>query len=53
MTDDPPVVEPVETPLLRIVKGDPTPHEVAALVAELRALGWLSSQSSVRKSVTS
>ncbi len=31
--------EPVETtPLLRIVKGDPTPGEVAALVAVVSAL---------------
>jgi hypothetical protein len=29
MTDQ----EPTEAPLLRIVKGDPTPEEVAALVA--------------------
>jgi hypothetical protein len=32
-------VEPVETPpLLRIVKGDPTPEEVAALVAVVSAM---------------
>jgi hypothetical protein len=28
----------VETPLLRIVKGDPTPDEVAALVAVVSAM---------------
>ena len=33
-----PPVEPVETPLLRIVKGNPTPEEVAALVAVVSAL---------------
>jgi hypothetical protein len=30
--------EPVERPLLRIVKGDPKPEEVAALVAVVAAL---------------
>ncbi len=38
MTDDSSVVEPVETPLLRIVKGDPQPDEVAALVSVVSAL---------------
>ena len=36
--DDAAVVEPVETPLLRIVKGDPTPEQVAALVAVVSSL---------------
>jgi acyl-CoA carboxylase epsilon subunit len=30
--------EPQEQPLLRIVKGDPTPEEVAALVAVVSAM---------------
>jgi hypothetical protein len=36
-----PSVEPVETtvPFLRVVKGDPTPDELAALVAVLASLG--------------
>jgi hypothetical protein len=35
-----PSVEPVETttPLLRVVKGDPTPEELAALVTVLASL---------------
>ncbi len=33
-----PPAEPVETPLLRIVKGNPKPEEVAALVAVVSAL---------------
>ncbi|MBV9831226.1 MAG: acyl-CoA carboxylase subunit epsilon [Marmoricola sp.] len=37
MSDETPV-EPVEAPLLRIVKGDPKPEEVAALVAVVSAL---------------
>jgi hypothetical protein len=32
-------VEPVETPLLRIITPDTTPEEVAAIVAVLSALG--------------
>jgi hypothetical protein len=32
-------VEPVDTPLLRVVKGDPTPEELGALVAVLASLG--------------
>ncbi|MFD1825564.1 MULTISPECIES: acyl-CoA carboxylase subunit epsilon [Mumia] len=33
-------VEPVETtPLLRVVKGDPTPEELAALIAVVAARG--------------
>ena len=31
--------ESAETPLLRVVKGDPTPEEVAALVAVVSAIG--------------
>jgi len=35
-----PLVEPVETPpLLRVVTGDPTPEELAALVAVVASLG--------------
>ncbi len=38
--EPPASVEPVETtPLLRIVKGDPTPEELGALVAVVAALG--------------
>jgi hypothetical protein len=37
MTDDAP--EPEQRPLLRVVKGDATPEEVAALVAVVAALG--------------
>ena len=33
------VVEPVETPFLRVVRGDATPEEVAALVAVLGSMG--------------
>jgi acyl-CoA carboxylase epsilon subunit len=34
-----PLVEPVETqPLLRVVQGDPTPDELAALVAVVASL---------------
>jgi hypothetical protein len=32
-------VEPVDTPLLRVVKGDPTPEELGALVAVVASLG--------------
>ena len=41
MTDaDEPPVEPLEThPLLRVVKGDPTPEELGALVAVVASLG--------------
>lgn len=31
--------DPGETPLLRVVKGDPTPEELAALVAVVASLG--------------
>ncbi len=35
---DTPAVEPVDTtPLLRVVKGDPSPEELAALVAVVAA----------------
>ena len=37
MTDDAPESE--QRPLLRVVKGDATPEEVAALVAVVAALG--------------
>ena len=33
-----PSVEPLEPPLLRVVKGDPTPEELAALVAVVSAV---------------
>ena len=36
MSDQPPV-EPVETPILRVVKGDPSAEELAALVAIVTA----------------
>ena len=54
MSDQPPLVEPVgslvepvgwlvepveTTPLVRVVTGDPTPEELAALVAVLASLG--------------
>jgi hypothetical protein len=35
--------ETAEAPRLRIVKGDPTPEEVAALVAVVTAIGAASS----------
>ncbi len=35
---DKPPLEAVEPPLLRIVKGDPTPEEVAALVSVVSAM---------------
>ena len=34
---DSPFDEPTERPLLRVVKGDPTPEELAALVSVLAA----------------
>lgn len=34
-----PVVEPVETPLLRVITPSTTPEEVAAIVAVFAALG--------------
>ena len=37
-TDEAPPVEPVE-PVLRVVTGDPTPEELAALVAVVASLG--------------
>ena len=38
-SDDAPAVEPVETtPFLRVVKGNPTPEELAALVSVLASL---------------
>jgi Acyl-CoA carboxylase epsilon subunit len=38
-TSELPSVEPVETqPVLRVIKGDATPEEIAALVAVLAAL---------------
>ena len=37
MADDAP--QPEQRPLLRVVKGDATPEEVAALVAVVAALG--------------
>ncbi len=40
MTEPPSSVEPVESPpLLRVVKGDPSPEELAALVAVVASLG--------------
>jgi len=42
VTDEaPPPVQPVEPvePLLRVVTGDPTPEELAALVAVVASLG--------------
>ncbi|TNC31212.1 acyl-CoA carboxylase subunit epsilon [Mumia zhuanghuii] len=41
MSDQTPVApaEPTTTPLLRVVKGDPTPEELAALVAVVAARG--------------
>jgi hypothetical protein len=33
------VVEPVETPLLKVITPDTTPEEVAAIVAVLAAMG--------------
>jgi hypothetical protein len=42
-------VEPVETPpLLRIVKGDPTPEEVAALVAVVSAMANAAAEQSAK-----
>ena len=42
---NPSPVEPVETqPLLRIVKGNPTPDEVAALVAVVSAMANAAAQ---------
>jgi hypothetical protein len=34
-----PLVEPVETPLFSVVKGHPTPEELAALTAVVLSLG--------------
>ncbi|MFJ5697803.1 acyl-CoA carboxylase subunit epsilon [Arthrobacter sp. NPDC093139] len=34
-----PPVAPVETPLFSVVKGDPTPEELAALTAVVLSLG--------------
>jgi hypothetical protein len=44
VTDEAPPVQPVEPveatePLLRVVTGDPTPEELAALVAVVASLG--------------
>jgi hypothetical protein len=55
VTDQPnqPVVEPVETtPVLRVVKGEPTNEELAALVAVVGALSAHATDSStgVRRS---
>jgi hypothetical protein len=38
MTDDTETVEP-QRPVLRVVKGDATPEEIAALVAVVASLG--------------
>ena len=34
-----PLVEPVETPLFSVTKGEPTPEELAALTAVVLSLG--------------
>jgi hypothetical protein len=34
-----PLVEPVETPLFSVTKGEPTPEELAALAAVVLSLG--------------
>ena len=34
-----PLVEPAETPLFSVVKGEPTPEELAALTAVVLSLG--------------
>jgi Acyl-CoA carboxylase epsilon subunit len=41
VSDDDASVAPVDTPppLLRVVRGDPTPEELAALVAVIASLG--------------
>ena len=39
MSGDEPVVEPAETPLLRVVNADATPEEIAAIVAVFASLG--------------
>jgi hypothetical protein len=45
-----PVVEPVETaPLLRIVKGDPTPEQVAALVTVVSAMAAGAAEAASRR----
>jgi hypothetical protein len=45
------VVEPVETstPLLRIVKGDPEPEEVAALVAVVSSMAAAAAEAASRQ----
>jgi hypothetical protein len=40
---------PVEAPLLRIVKGDPTPEEVAALVAVVSAMANAAAEQASRE----
>jgi acyl-CoA carboxylase epsilon subunit len=48
--EDPTAVEPVESqPLLRIVKGDPTPEEVAALVAVVSSMANAAAESAARE----
>ena len=52
MSDEPSsAVEPVETapPLLRIVKGDPQPEEVAALVAVVSSMAAAAADAASRK----
>ena len=45
-SDVAPAVEPVETPpFLRVVKGDPTPEELAALVSVLASLAGPTAES--------
>ena len=54
MSDQTPVApaestEPVATPLLRVVKGDPTPEELAALVAVVAARGVVVAPATVQR----
>ena len=50
MSDEarPDAVEPT-TPLLRVVKGDPTPEEVAALVAVVSAMAAGAAEAATRQ----
>ena len=42
-------VEPVEAPLLRIVKGNPTPEEVAALVAVVSGMAAAAAEAAAKE----
>ncbi|WP_411375947.1 acyl-CoA carboxylase subunit epsilon [Arthrobacter sp. MPF02] len=47
----PPAVEPAETPLFSVVKGQPSPEELAALTAVVLSLGGSAPAGETRPSV--